>query len=187
LQGGILPFSLEEPAPFPMLKNIVTTVIRKDISSLGRITLDETDKIEKMLSFIGASEIDGINYTSLSKNIGITKYKAKQYVDYLEKAFILHKILPTGTSVLQEPKILMSIPYRLLYADYQKSLGGLREDFFVEMMRMVDMYLYYLKSTRGAKTPDYLVSFDNDKTTIEIGGKGKSREQFKGIEIRKNM
>ena len=42
-------------------------------------------------------------------------------------------------------------------------------------------FLYYLKSTRGKKTPNYMVSYDKEKCIIEIGGKGKGIQQFKGF------
>jgi hypothetical protein len=44
---------------------------------------------------------------------------------------------------------------------------------------------YYLKSTRGSKTPDFLVKQDTGDIVIEIGGKG--REQFKGIKFQKKL
>ncbi len=83
-----------------------------------------------MLEFIGRSGIDGIKYSSLSKNCSVTKYKAEQYVSLLEKAFILHQVFSKGINVLKEPKVLMALPYRLLYRDYDDALGALREDFF---------------------------------------------------------
>ena len=95
--------------------------------------------------------------------------------------------MPKGTNILKEPKILMALPYRLLFIDYEQAVGGLREDFFVEMMRSLDIDFYYLKSTRGAKTPDYLVPFNNGDIIIEIGGKKKGREQFKGIQTKKSL
>ncbi len=39
----------------------------------------------------------------------------------------------------------------------------------------------YLKSTRGQKTPDYLVDHEGEQLVIEIGGQGKGRAQFKGV------
>ena len=45
----------------------------------------------------------------------------------------------------------------------------------------------YLKSTRGAKTPDYLVQSDTESYVIEIDGPGKGREQFKGFDGKKNL
>jgi len=187
LQGGVLPFALDETFPLPLLQNIVMTVIKKDISSIGKVTTSELEIIENMLAFIGKPKIDGINYSSLSKNLGITKYKARQYVNFLEKAFILHQIMPKGTNVLKEPKILMALPYRLLYSNYEEAVGGLREDFFAEIMHSLDINFYYLKSNRGAKTPDYLISHKNSNIIIEIGGKNKGREQFKGIQIKKKI
>jgi predicted AAA+ superfamily ATPase len=187
LKGGNFPFSLENPEPLILLKNIVQTVIKKDIPSVGKITLPEIDIIERLLSFIGKSGIDGINYSSISRNLGITKYKAEQYVSLLEQAFILLRVMPRGTNVLKEPKILMALPYRLLYADFEEARGALREDFFAEAMVSLGKEIYYLKSTRGGKTPDYMVCDDNKRLIIEIGGKGKGRGQFKGIDEKKKL
>ena len=39
----------------------------------------------------------------------------------------------------------------------------------------------YAKSTRGAKTPDFLVALDGMDHVIEVGGRGKGRSQFKGL------
>lgn len=187
LQGGIFPFSIHEPIALELLKNVRTKVIRKDIPRVIDVAVSELDLIEKVLSFIGTSGIDGINYSSISRNCGITKYKAEQYVRLMEKAFILHQVFPKGTNVLKEPKILMAVPYRLLYTDFQHAIGGLREDFFVEIMRSVDQEIHYLKSTRGRKTPDYIIPHRNKDVVVEIGGKRKGREQFKGIVVEKKI
>lgn len=187
LSGGIFPFALDDAVVLPVMKNILDTVIMKDISTITHLTMNELNLIKKMLEFVGKSKVDGINYTSLSKNLGITKYKAEQYVSLLEQAFVLHRIMPKGTNVLKEPKILMSVPYRLLYTEIEDALGGLREDFFVEMVMASGYQCYYLKSTRGKKTPDYVLSYKDENIIIEIGGKGKGREQFKGFQADKKM
>ena len=181
LRGKLLPFSLDEPEPLVLLGNIVEKIITKDIPHVVRLAIDELDTIKRLLRFVGSSGVDGINYTSLSQNIGITKYKAEQYVDCLEKAFVLSRVLPAGTNVLREPKVLMAPPYRLLYADYDKAVGCLREDFCGEALKQAGISFHYLKSTRGAKTPDFLIETPEEKLVIEVGGKGKGREQFKGV------
>lgn len=186
-KGELLPFSLDEPDPLPLLHNIIEKIITRDIPSVARLTTDELAIIRNLLRFIGRSGVDGINYSSLSRNIGITKYKAEQYVDCLEKAFILHRILPKGTNVLREPKILMAPPCRLLYRDLDDAIGGLREDFFAEAMVQAGIEFSYLKSTRGKKTPDFLITNRAEKLVIEIGGRGKGREQFKGITIDRKL
>ena len=81
----------------------------------------------------------------------------------------------------------MYLPFRLLYRDWDQCIGAIREDFFVEMAMMKGLKFHYLKSKRGEKTPDYLVACGNEDIVIEIGGKGKGRQQFKGIKVEKKL
>ncbi len=180
LRGGMLPFSLEEPEPLPLLRSTLEKVIVSDIPRLLRLAIDELEKIRLLMRFIGRSSVDGINYSSLSRNLGITKYKAEQYVSCLESAFVLQRAFPAGTNVLREPKVLLAPPFRLLYRAYAEALGGLREDFFADCMKQAGLEYAYLKSTRGSKTPDFLIEGE-ERIVVEVGGKGKGREQFKGI------
>ena len=187
LKGGLLPFSLEEADIYSILKNILEKTIRKDIPSVAGLQVDELNDIEKTLKFIGKSPVDGINFTSVSKNVGITKYKAEQYVHLLEKAFVLNPVFPEGMNVLKEPKILMYLPFRLLYKSYNEAIGAIREDFFAEILRMKGWAFSYLKTKRGAKTPDFLIKTEGESIILEVGGKGKGRQQFKGIKGNKKM
>lgn len=187
LKGGIFPLALEEPDPLPLLKNVCMKVIRKDIPMVSNLRFEDIENIEKMMSFIGKSEVDGINFSSISRNLGITKYKAELFVKLLSQAFILNPIYPKGTDVLKEPKVLMFLPFRLLYKEFQQCLGEIREDFLAEMLTMKGYRFHYLKTKRGAKTPDYLVEYQRERIVIEIGGKGKGREQFKGIKVEKKL
>jgi uncharacterized protein len=187
LKGGLLPFSLEEPEVIPLLENILQKILMKDIPAFAKLRVDEIPVIEKMLRFIGRSSVDGISYSSISTNIGITKYKAESYLNLLKKAFVLHVVFPTGTNVMKESKVLMRLPFRLLFKNYEEVIGGLREDFAVEMLQMKNLEFYYLKSTRGSKTPDFLVKQDTGDIVVEIGGKGKGREQFKGVKFEKKL
>lgn len=182
LCGGNLPFSLEEADPLPLLTNIRDKIIGRDIPLIVRLAVDELDVLQRMLRFIGRSEVDGINYSSLSRNLGITKYKAAQYVESMEQAFVLRRVFPAGTNVLREPKVLMMPPYRLLYREPEDALGGLREDFCVEALTQAGYKIAYLKSARGAKTPDYIIDVNDKRLAVEIGGSGKGRKQFKGIQ-----
>jgi predicted AAA+ superfamily ATPase len=182
LAGGLLPFSLEEPDPLPLLRGTVAKIIARDIPSTRPLRIDELPILEKFPAFIGKSQVDGINYTSLSKNLGITKYKAEQYCEAFEQAFLLQRLFPAGTNVLREPKILLMPPLRLLHRPIDEAAGGLREDFFAMGMRQAGIPIQYLKSTTGQKTPDFLVEHEGRKLVFEIGGKGKGRSQFKGVQ-----
>lgn len=48
-------------------------------------------------------------------------------------------------------------------------------------MRQAGIAFSSLKSTRGQKTPDYLVDHEGEELVIEIGGRGKGRAQFKDV------
>jgi uncharacterized protein len=183
IKGGLMPFALQEPQPLLILENILKTIIYKDIPHIARLLTDELDKINRLVRFIGLSGIDGINYSSIAQNMHITKYKAEQYVTLLEKAFVLHRVFPIGSNVMKEPKIVMALPYRLLYKQFDEAIGGLREDFFVEAFKVLGKEISYLKSTRGEKTPDYVIR-DLEDVVFEIGGKNKGRSQFKGVDIK---
>lgn len=187
LKGGLMPLALEEPDVLPALRAVVEKVVSKDIPSVARLHTDELGKIEKMLRFIGSSSPEGINHTSISRNVGVTKYKAEQYVRLLERAFVLDPVFPAGTNVLREPKVLMNLPFRLLYRDYDQAVGAIREDFTAQTLRMRGLEVSYLKSSRGAKTPDFLVRESGEDIVVEVGGKGKGRRQFKGIRVRKKL
>lgn len=183
IQGGLMPFALREPQPLMLLENILKTIIRKDIPHIAKLLTGELERIEQLVRFIGRSGVDGINYSSVSENVHITKYKAEQYIALLERAFVLHRVFPIGSNVMKEPKVVMALPYRLLYKPLDEAIGGLREDFFVEAFRTLGKEVFYLKSMRGAKTPDYFIR-DSQDIVFEVGGKGKGRSQFKGRDIK---
>ena len=54
-------------------------------------------------------------------------------------------------------------------------------------MKQAGISFHYLKSTRGAKTPDFLIETDSQKRVLEVGGKGKGRDQFKGVKIDRKL
>lgn len=183
LKGGGYPFTEKERDPLPLFRNMLTTILNKDIYYAEGVSHEEQFQIERMLEFIGKSHAEEISYSSISSNLGITKYKSEKFVGIMEKAFVLNQVFPKGTNVKREPKILFSLPYRLLYRKFEDCIGALREDFFVEAARMLGLEISYLKSMRGEKTPDYII----DDTVFEIGGKGKGRRQFKGIGKKRKM
>ena len=187
LKGGLYPFSLTEPDPLSVLRNILDTVLQRDIPNVAKVTYQDVDLIRKALTFVGRSAVDGVNPTTIARNLGITRYKAVEYVDLLSKAFVLIQVDPEGTNVLREPKILMQIPYRLLYRSWDDAIGAVREDFFATAMSIAAMPFHYLKSTTGRKTPDFWVTTESGDWVVEIGGPGKGRTQFKGVRMKRKM
>mgnify|MGYP006278324843 FL=1 len=167
---------------------MLETVITSDIPGYDpSLTMEDLDNMRKVLRFIGRSPVDGINYSSVAANVGFTKYKAEKYLDYLERSFILTRVFPAGTNVTKEPKVLMQLPYRLLYRDWEDVVGALREDFFAHAMRQHGRTFRYAKSSRGAKTPDYLLDLEGTPVVLEMGGKGKGRTQFKELDYERKV
>lgn len=192
LRGGLHPFLLEPGAGLPVFENIVDTVINRDIPAVEpSVAVSDLENLDRVVRFIGRSAVDGINYTTLARNLGITVYKAEQYLSWLERSFVVTRVFPAGTNVLKEPKVLLQLPYRLLYQDFEQAVGGLREEFFALAMRQHSCTFQYAKSTRGAKTPDFLLSgttsAELNGTVVEIGGPGKGRSQFKGFDYERKV
>lgn len=177
LKGGNYLFTHGQYNTLPQFSNMLDTIIERDLIRASGITLAESFEVRQMLTFIGRSESEGISYSSISKNSQIAKTKIQKYVDLLEKAFVLKRVLPKGTNITKEPKILFAPPYRLLFRAYNDAIGALREDFFVDSLSHLGIQVDYLKGTRGEKTPDYCVG----SLVCEIGGRNKGRTQFKGF------
>lgn len=183
LNGKNYPLALGRTESMHLFKSILETIINKDLLRTGKISHKETLNVARLLAFLGKSPVEDMNYSSIARNIGISKYLAEKYLVLLQKAFLVHLVSPQGNSVMKEPKVVMAPPYRLLYRSYNECIGALREDFFVDSCSTLGFELTYLKTKRGGKTPDYLI---ND-TVFEIGGKNKGHSQFKGFTMKKKI
>lgn len=188
LAGGLYPFMLQQGATIDLFGSILDKVVASDIPNFDRsLSAQDLDDIRKTVQFIGSSAVDGINYSTVSRNVGITKYKAEKFLAYLERSFLITRVFPAGTNVLKEPKVLMQLPYRLLYTSRDSAMSATREDFFALAMHQHAVAFHYAKTTRGGKTPDFIVDLDGRPTIFEIGGRGKGRSQFKGVEYERKI
>ncbi|MBI5036995.1 ATP-binding protein [Candidatus Micrarchaeota archaeon] len=183
LQGRNYAFTIGKTDFIPLFRNILETIINNDLLLAGRASPEEALEMKKMLEFIGKSPAEGISYSAVARNLGITKYKSEKYAALLEDAFVLKRVFAKGSNVNKEPKILLSLPYRLLYKAYDDCVGALREDFFVEAVNGAGYDVNYLKSKRGEKTPDYVCG----SAVFEIGGAGKTPAQFKGFAAKEKI
>ena len=182
INGGLIPAYMANPDN-GVLESILNSIVNRDLPHLEDWTLEDVENAKLVLKFIANSGVDDISYSSISRNLGITKYKAIKYVDALSKSFLLSVIEPEGRNILKEPKIIMIPPFRrILSKDDSYDVGAMREEFFVFSIRAAGLSLYYLKGKRGEKTPDYLVKDNTGNAYIlEVGGVSKGYSQFKGI------
>lgn len=187
IKGGLYPFSLESADTLKIMRNVLKKIVSKDIPVFANLKMEEIDFIDKTFKFTAISHVEDVNYSTIAKNIGITKHKSRQYVDLLDKSFVFNAVMPHGTNVLKEPKVLIAPPYRMVYKEYGETLGALREDFAVQCLKMRGHDVLYLKSPRGEKTPDFFIREKEEKLVIEVGGKGKGRTQFKDFKGYKKL
>ncbi len=180
---GALPACLQSPLP-SVITAVVEKVVQKDMLTAGKLSQEDIMNIRSALLFMARAGVEGISYSSLSRNLGITKYKAQQYVSLMQSASLIKIILPYGANVLPEPKILFAPALRATLSqgsDQDRLIGAIREEFFIHHLTGAGFTINYLKSIRGQKLPDYVV-FHQERTIIfEIGGAGKGSSQFKGI------
>jgi predicted AAA+ superfamily ATPase len=188
LCGGLFPHTLESGVKLQSFENIVNKILTGDIPSLEpSLTMDDLRNISRTLAFVGNAAGDEVNYSSISRNAGVTKYKAEKYLELLERSFVVRRVFPAGANVLKEPKVLLVPPYRLLYRPLEQCVGQLREDFFALAMSQHGQEFRYLKSTRGRKTPDFLLDLSGSATVVEVGGRRTGRSQFKGIDYHRKV
>jgi predicted AAA+ superfamily ATPase len=148
---GALPSTID--APFVQtIRNIVEKIINHDLLIYGKLDMEDIINIGNILRFMSRSPVDVCNYSVISHNTGITKYKVQEYIGLLVQAFLLKVMLPYGSNVTREPKILYRLPFRSYFSEGtedDKIKGAIREEFFVHHLSNIDVEMNYLKSVRG--------------------------------------
>ncbi len=179
-----LPFLIENP-DLTLFKNIISKIIQKDLAINYNLTIEEIQNLEDILKFIALSPIGETNYSVISHNLKMTKYKAKKLVSLLQEAYLVNIIQPKGRNIKKEPKILLTPPTRQLFSKNlpsQMLMGALKEEYLAYVLNSIpETELFYLKTKRGKKTPDYLFKLNNTRIILEVGGKGKGFSQFKEV------
>ena len=176
-----------------IFENILMAIIERDLVFTYGLNVEDIANIYSILTFLGTS-VGDINISHISNNTAIGYKAVKYYLRLLEKAYVIHLIPPAGTNVRKQPKILFNLPFRLLFnpswrTDFSAHFGMVLEDFAIEMLTGAGYPVRYLKTKRGAKTPDLLVGCNKqqqlpDPTAsrqiiLEIGSKRKRKVSYK--------
>ena len=180
MSGFSVPASLQSPSTI-IIPNILEKIIERDLVALKKLDLQDIQNIRLTLKYIANNRVDVVGFSNISKNIGIHINKVKQYLELLEKTFVLQIIYPYSKNVMKEPKILFNVPFRsVLYNNINKDdlVGAIREEFFVFHLNNLELNIKYLKNDRGEKMPDYIITYKNRKIIFEIGGPGKTKKQL---------
>lgn len=177
LRYGYYPFFNENRRTyFIRLEQIVRLIIENDLQFVEGFDPHNTRKIYQLLFILAANTPFKPNIMKLSEKIGIHRNTLLQYIHYLEKAKLINALTAAGKSIsiLQKPdKIFLentNLSHALSPGNTDK--GNLRESFFLNQLKNAG------HSVALPPQADFLV---DEKYTFEIGGKGKSSAQIKGI------
>jgi predicted AAA+ superfamily ATPase len=182
LQGGFPKAYLAPDAKtsFFWLKNYITSFVERDLRSIG-FNL-EPQNIRKLLAILAQSHGNVVNYSDISKTVGISNVTVKKYIDILENAFIISVLKPWFENIskrqIKAPKIYIKdsgILHYLLGVDDKIELhpkcGVSWEGFAIhQIIGKFDSDkndAFFWRTNAGAEL-DLLILRDGKKTGFEI-------------------
>jgi predicted AAA+ superfamily ATPase len=175
LQSGYFPYYFENPNSYGQkLEETVNTVIESDLPIIFNIEPQNIQKLKQLISLLCSSDPFELNLTNLSKKIGINRTTLYQYIHYLNMGNLLYslKAKTKGDAIFTKPsKLYLNNPNLSFYYCQNSAVGTVREEFFVNMLRINHQLSY---PTKG----DFLV---DDIYTFEVGGKNKDFKQIANL------
>jgi hypothetical protein len=145
-----------------------------DLISTDEISPEKIDSLKKLLINICFSKPVELSMEKLAKNSGITKKSLYKYLESLNRAELINRVMNEAKrfSSIKKPDKLYLANTNLLYAMCSNpEIGNVRETFFVSFVK--EKYEIYF-----ANKGDFLI---DDKYVFEIGGKNKTNKQIKEL------
>ncbi|MBU6157629.1 MAG: AAA family ATPase [Bacteroidetes bacterium] len=176
LQIGYYPFTMEDEETVPQkINQLVRTIVEYDMAELKDFDIRNAKKVLQLMYIIAQQVPFKPNLVELAEKTSIHRNSLNNYLHYLEQAKLIAALHPAGrsTASLQKPEKLYLNNTNLLFAlaEQQVEVGNLRETFFLSQTSVIS-------KVKLPKQGDFLV---NNSFTFEVGGKGKSPKQIRGI------
>jgi len=177
--GGYPRIILEERLneKLELMNEIYESYITRDISYLLKIHKIEsfTNLLKIMALQIGCI----VNYSELSKTLGISIKTVKDYLWYLEKTFILRKITPYFKKVKKEIKkapiyYFYDIGMRNFslgnFGDLKEDIGFVFQNFIYNLLREIipPFYKIYFWRTQDKAEVDFIIDTGNTLIPVEV-------------------
>lgn len=176
--------------------------ITKDIASLENVQLDTIKHLDKLLKVLAGQISSLVNYSNISKNLGITDKTVAKYIQLLEALYII-KLTPAYSNnrlkrVAKKPKVHFidsGLASYLLNVDVKSSmegkndyLGNLVESFvYSELIKHqsyadTDIEIFHYRDLTNKEVDFVLESSSGDVVALEIkSGSNIKKEHFKGL------
>jgi len=156
------------------LFNSIEKIIYEDIPSTQKIKFENLIAFKKLIYAVVSAKVPySVKIDSLAKELGVSEPTLYTYLDILDKTGIFRTLKKQSAKQSKKPEKLYFQNTNILHtlASDQKisiDIGTIRETFFVNSFKEI----YY------SDIGDFVV----DGLIFEIGGKGKSFGQIKGID-----
>lgn len=177
LQVGYYPFFLRNQIDYyTSIEQLVNFVVETELPQLCGVDIGNLRKLKALLGILATSVPFEVDVSKLATTIGIHRNTVVDYLNYLERAKLLHLLYSDLLSVkkMQKPdKIYLDNP-NLLYAlaSHSVKIGTVREVFVVNQLSYAHEVEY------GKKTGDFKV---DGRYIFEVGGEDKSYNQIAGL------
>lgn len=176
IKYGYYPYFLEDiETYFIKLRNVLNLILDVDLPNITEITHSSIEKIKQLLFIIASSVPFKPNLSKLSERLGINRNTLKIFFYYLERADIIIQLFSSvkGASLLNKPeKIYLHHPnLSYVFRGDKADTGSIRETFFINQ-------LLFNHTVNYTKYGDFYV---DGTYTFEVGGKGKTHKQIKGL------
>jgi len=161
------------------IAEIYQSYLEKDITYL--LQIKKTESLSKLVQIIAAKPGTLINFSELSSTLGISGPTVKDYLWYLQKTFILHKITPFFRNVRKEiRKSPVYYFYDLGLRNYavgsfgnlsMADIGFVFQNFVFnilrEKLRLSPARINFWRTTDGAEV-DFVLDFARELIPVEV-------------------
>jgi predicted AAA+ superfamily ATPase len=184
LQGG-LPLSLlarNKVSSMNWRSNFIRSYVERDLPLLGlQVSPVQLERLWKMMAHLHGQML---NVSMLADSLGISSHTAKGYIDFMENAFLIHRLYPFSTNLkkrlVKSPKIYISDSGILHYFHQINSLDDLLshphaghswEGFVMQQIRAnisQEIDIYYYRTHNKAEIDLVLIKGMKPIAAIEI-------------------
>ncbi len=176
LEVGYLPIIIEGEDTYLMkLKQVINTIVDVDLAYISSYNSGTAIKVKKLLGVIAESVPFKPNIAALSRKLDLSRDSVYQYIYQLRDARLINTLSSEGkgVSTLQKPDKIFLENSNLAFALRENpEIGNVRETFVLNQL---------LNSGLSVNAP-IEGDFITDGLTIEVGGKGKDRNQVKHLD-----
>jgi uncharacterized protein len=165
-----------------VLLQLAGSYLYKDILEL--VNIKKPDLLMKLLNALALQVSSEVSYNELSKILGVDRMTIVNYIDLLEKVFLIFRLYPYSTNqrneITSKPKIYFydngirnSIIGQFQPLQNRQDVGALFENFFIsEKMKKLSYQGFYGKTHYWRNTQqaeiDFIEILENEITAYEI-------------------